>query len=407
VLLGDVEVGVLVRTGEHSRFEPSQAWAEQPAGERPVLGQQFEEDPYAAHVGRNRMGVPLWFEHLLPEVGGPLRDAVAAAADVSPARGFSLLLLLGEELPGAVRVRPLDGEVSFRTVSRRVRENRAGDVSDDPLPLRVSLAGVQFKISARLGKRGIAVPGWDEEGDWIVKFADQAHTDLPAIEYWTMRWAAEAGMNVPEVRLVETSSIDGIDHLAHITGQHAFAIERYDRSASGRVHQEDFAQVLGLDAGRAKYDRTNIDTIVNIVARLAPRDVEELLTRIVFTVLAGNDDAHAKNWSFWYPDGTNVRLSPAYDLVATLVFPQYAANTMALRLAGIRRFEDVNLRSFETLARATGLESGRVEQVVRSAVQRQVAAWGDLREESGVHNGLRHFLDDRLATLRLARQVLG
>lgn len=403
VLLGDQEVGVLVRTGEHSRFEPSQTWAERPAGERTILGQQFEEDPYAAHVGRSRMGVPLWFEHLLPEVDGPLRAAVADAVDLSPARGFALLLLLGRDLPGAVRVLPLDGDISFRTVSRRVRESRGAE-PDGSLPLRVSLAGVQFKISARMGKHGIAVPGWDEEGDWIVKFADQAHADLPAIEYWTMTWAAEAGLDVPAVRLEPTASIEGIDRVRNVAGEHAFAIERYDRVAGGRIHQEDFAQVLGLDAGDAKYRGTNIDTIVNLVARLAPDDVDELVGRIVFNVLAGNDDAHAKNWSLWYPTPTVPRLSPAYDLVATLFFPQYRDNTMALKFAGARRFEDVDLRRFDALARATGLDGDRVESVVRAAAQRQVAAWSVVRERPGIHVGLKQFIDERLRTLRLARR---
>lgn len=105
--------------------------------------------------------------------------------------------------------------MSFRTVARRVREP-LGASTDEALPLRVSLAGLQFKISARLGKRGIAVPGWDEEGDWIIKLADQAHADLPAIEFVTMSWAAEAGLNVPAMRLERTSMIEGIAHLHNV-----------------------------------------------------------------------------------------------------------------------------------------------------------------------------------------------
>lgn len=244
VLLGEQEVGVLERRGEHSRFEPSQEWAEQPAGERPVLGQQFEEDPFAAHVAGRRFGVPLWFEHLLPELDGPLREAIARAVDVSPARGFALALLLGEDLPGAVRVRAADVEVSFATVARRVR-GAAEAGSDEALPLRISLAGVQFKISARQGKRGIAVPGWDEEGDWIVKFASQRFVTLPQNEFVTMTWAREAGLTVPQVRLERTADIEGLGHLSEIAGEIAFAIERYDlRPDQRRAHPSG-----GLRAG--------------------------------------------------------------------------------------------------------------------------------------------------------------
>lgn len=406
VLLGDEEVGILVRSGERSRFEPSEIWAQRPAGERPVLGQQFEEDPYAAHAGRSRTGVPLWFEHILPEVNGPLRAAVAKAIDISPSRGFALLLVLGEDLPGNVRVRAVEGDLSFSTVSRRIRETR-GQHAEEPLPLRVSLSGVQFKISARLGKRGIAVPGRDQEGDWIVKFADQAHAGLPTVEFVTMSWAAESGLTVPDIRLEPTSAITGIDRLAQVAGEFAFAIKRYDRTSHGRVHQEDFAQVLALGTGNAKYNKTNIDTIVKITATLAPEDIDELLSRIVFCVLCGNDDAHAKNWSFWYPNPTQPRLSPAYDLVATLSFPQYTDNPMALKLAGARRFGDVDLARFGALARSTGLDPERVESVVCAAVEQQVEAWSVIRERETVPRELQTFVDTRLSRSRLVREVGG
>jgi len=351
------------------------------------------------------MGVPLWFEHLLPEINGPLRSAVAKAVDISPSRGFALLLVLGEDLPGNVRVRAVEGYLSFNTVSRRVRETQ-GQSTEEPLPLRVSLSGVQFKISARLSKRGIAVPGWDEEGDWIVKFADQAHASLPAVEFVTMSWAAESGLVVPEMRLESTSAIAGIDHLAQVAGEFAFAIKRYDRSSHGRVHQEDFAQILGLGAGDDKYSKTNIDTIVKITATLTPADIDELLSRIVFCVLCGNDDAHAKNWSFWYPKPTEPRLSPAYDLVATLSFPQYAGNPMALKLAGARRFGEVDIARFRALARSTGLDPDHVESVARVAVERQVDAWSAIREREGTPRELRTFVDTRLGRSRLVRDVV-
>lgn len=402
VMLGDEEVGALIRHGEHARFEPSEDWARKPAGERPVLGQQFEEDPFAAHVGRNRMGVPLWFDHLLPEVDGPLRQAVAGAVDIAPARGFPLLILLGNDLPGNIKVQPAEGDISFRTVARRVRESRGG-VEDDALPLRVSLAGVQFKISARLGKRGIAVPAWDEEGDWIVKFADQGHKELPQIEYGTMEWAREAGLNIPRTRLEPTESIEGIEHLKAIAGDFAFAIERYDRTPAGRIHQEDFAQVLGVRTGDGKYRDVNIDTIVRLIGELAPEDLDELLARIVFCVIAGNDDAHAKNWSLWYPDPAKPRLSPAYDLVATLVFPQYQANSMALKLAGARRFEEVDGSRFQRLAKAANIDQERVDQVVKEAVGSQIAAWEIVREGEAIPQSMKDFVDDRLRAVPLAR----
>lgn len=404
VLLGDEEVGVLERRGEHSRFEPARRWAERPAGDRPILGQQFEEDPFAGHVGGRRFGVPLWFEHLLPELDGPLREAVARAADISPARGFALLLLLGEDLPGAVRVRAADSAVSFATVARRVR-GAAESHAEEALPLRISLAGVQFKISARIGKRGIAVPGWDEEGDWIVKFANQRFVTLPQNEFLTMTWARDAGLTVPEVRLERTAEIDGIGHLSDVAGDLAFAIERYDRSGDGRIHQEDFSQVMGLQAGDAKYLALNTDTIVRVVARIAPEDVDELLRRIVFCVVCGNDDAHAKNWSLWYPQPTVARLAPAYDLVSTVEY--FPRNDMSLKLAGERSFNRVGLAQFRALADRTGVEADRVDAIVRQSVEQQVSAWEGIRDRPEVYDAYRSAVEHHIDSLILVREVTG
>lgn len=395
VLLHEVQVGVLERHGESSRFEPAQEWAEQPAGARSVLGQQFEEDPFAAHG--TRYGAPGWFEHLLPEVGGPLREVIAASLGLAPGRSFGLLLALGDDLPGAVRVRAMDQD-QISTVARRERKDTEAGMSEE-LPLRVSLAGLQFKISARLGKRGIALPAHDEEGDWILKFADQRFATLPRNEFLTMSWAAATGLNVPEVLLVATESVPGLSAIGPAVGDEAFAIRRYDRSVSGRIHQEDFAQVLGIAPGDSKYSATNSDTILKVVATLAPLDANEVLRRLVFCVLSGNDDAHAKNWSLWYPNKTQPRLAPAYDLVSTAEY--FPDNAMSLKLAGARRFDEVDRERFRSLANRVGLDPNHVDEVVAQTVSDARIAWREIREHDAMYPPLRDLIDERLRGSRL------
>jgi serine/threonine-protein kinase HipA len=403
VSLNEVLVGVLQRRGESSRFEPAEAWADLPAGERPVLGQQFEEDPFSAH--RSRYGAPVWFEHLLPEQGGPLREAIARSLNLAPARSFPLLLALGEDLPGAVKIRPLDATGAPMTVARRERDTvESHPDAGESLPLRISLAGVQFKISARMGKRGIAVPASSGIGDWILKFADQRFPTLAVNEFVTMTWAGAAGIDVPEIRLLDPDSVQGVDKLVVNPGDHIFAIRRYDRTDEGRVHQEDFAQVLGLPPGDAKYTGTNIDTLVSVISRVTPADLDELLSRLTFCLLCGNDDAHAKNWSLWYPGGTSARLSPAYDLVSTIEF--LPDNDMSLKVAGARRFADVDRARFQRLAQRTGLDVSHVDEVVVDAVRRQVEAWQGIRETPQMTDALRAIIDERLPTLPLVRQCL-
>lgn len=45
-----------------------------------------------------------------------------------------------------------------------------------------------------------------------------------------------------------------------------------------------------------------------------------MIDRIVLNILVGNGDAHVKNWTFIYPDGSRPQLSPAYDIVPTVLY---------------------------------------------------------------------------------------
>jgi serine/threonine-protein kinase HipA len=201
---------------------------------------------------------------------------------------------------------------------------------------------------------------------------------------------------------VRTESIPGIERFGPAVGELAFAIKRYDRTESGRIHQEDFAQALGLSPGDAKYEATNMDTIVRVVATLAPEDVDELTGRIAFNIVCGNDDAHAKNWSLWYPVPTQARLSPAYDLVSTVEY--FPENDMSLKLAQARRFVEVGRDRFKLLANRTGVDPHHLDEVLVNAVRRQVAAWTEVRERDEVTTDFRKLIDARLQGLRLVRE---
>ena len=102
----------------------------------------------------------------------------------------------------------------------------------------------------------------------------------------------------------------------------AVVIERYDRSPDapqGRIHQEDFNQVLGA-AGNQKYQKyggkVSLERIARVFSAIGDRDsLERLFKLVVVSVAVGNLDLHAKNVSLLHrPDGS-MTLSPAYDVV--------------------------------------------------------------------------------------------
>jgi len=359
---------------------------------RPILGQQFLDDPDHVHSSRQR--TPPWFSNLLPE--GPLRELIARQAGVSVYREFFLLHHLGEDLPGAVRIVaaeafPEDAEVALPAADEHPR-------ADD---WHFSLAGVQLKFSALREGRGMTIPVSGTGGDWIIKLPDARFPDVPENEQATMRWAEASGITIPEIQLIPVAEISGLPPEAvTVAGQTALAVRRFDRPlADRRVHIEDFAQILGLYPEQ-KYASYNYETLANLVYKLAGESgLDEFIRRLVFVVASGNGDAHLKNWSLIYTDGVNARLSPAYDFVSTI---QYQADDLlALNLARSKRWQDVTRESFLRLARKIGEDETRMADRLEHAREDIMAAWNASRGDLGYTTQARERISHHLARVPL------
>lgn len=406
VLLGDAVIGeMLCERGPDRilfRFGPAYL-ARSP---RPVLGQQFENDLGLLH--RSNLRVPSWFGHLLPDPEGPLREILADHAGVSSAREFYLLGRLGEDLPGAVRVRPR-GEW---TPPRTARERDAAAEADE---LRFSLAGMQLKFSVKVAQDGLTIPARGEGGDWIVKLPGDL-PDLPENEAAILDWASAAGIDVPEHRLVAIERIARLP-VEYPKGGNALAVRRYDRAPEARIHQEDFAQVRGKAPGNDGKYEGNYETIGAIVlARAGLEDFRAFIRRLVFVVLSNNGDAHLKNWSLVYPDGVRPRLAPAYDLVFVGAY-QGHGRKLALKLGGTRRFEEVRASTFRGLAESIlpkvaaslsappPLDPAEVEAWAREDSTRILDVWSTLRPSLGLSREVKDRLGAHLARMPLSRGV--
>lgn len=373
VHLRDIHVGTLtLLADERIEFVISEEYRQRHP--RPVLGQFFEDDRTRRHVSRMRL--PHFFSNLLPE--GPLRELIAEREQVSRQREFFLIARLGEDLPGAIIVRP-SGMLSL-VEPGPIEEPRPASTHQEQEPLRFSLAGVQLKFSMLRKDRGMTLPSAGRGGDWIVKLPDNRYNHVPENEFSMMTWARAAGITVPEVTLVKVADVEGLPEGITLREDLAYAIRRFDRPEPGRrIHMEDMAQVLGLYSDE-KYKKYNYETVANIILKVAGLDaLHEFLRRIVFITAIGNGDAHHKNWSLLYPDGTHAELSPAYDLVSTIQY--MTGDSLALNLAKSKRFEDVSLDSFERLARKLELSTDDVLPVVRSAVSATLDTWASLHPD--------------------------
>jgi serine/threonine-protein kinase HipA len=368
VLLGALEVGI-IRTERDGRVEFTFTPQYLAADRRPVLGQYFED--HLDEVHRSQTHLPPFFSNLLPE--GGLRELVARRANVHRDREPALLAVLGEDLPGAVVVRRADDTGDGQDERDDDLEAVATPSTEDAL--RFSLAGAQLKFSVlyRAGTRGPTVPIDGRGGNWIAKLPGDTYANVPENEYEMVLWAGRAGITVPEVDLVTVAEVEGLP-IQLDPERRVFLSRRFDRPEPGvRIHQEDFAQVANVRVS-ARYGTLSYAGIAKIVRAVAGEDdLDEVIRRLAFHVLIGNGDAHLKNWSLVYPDGIRARLSPAYDLVATVTY--IPADKLGLKLSRENRFDHIRVQHFERLADHVGVPRDHVVGLVRSTIQRAMASW--------------------------------
>jgi serine/threonine-protein kinase HipA len=372
VFLGERDVGA-IRSQRDGRTEFVFSSDYLTAGERPVLGQYFEDHLDTVH--RSQTQLPAFFSNLLPE--GGLRELLARRAGVHRDRELPLIALLGDDLPGAVVVRRVDDPAEAPADDPAEPEGRNGPAGVDGQQhqaLRFSLAGAQLKFSVLYGPatRGPTLPIDGRGGNWIAKLPSETFPNVPEHEYEMVLWAGRTGITVPEVELVTVGDIAGLP-IQLDRGRHVFLSRRFDRPESGRRHQEDFAQVANVRAGE-RYGVLSHASIARIVRAVAGEDdFDEVIRRTAFNILIGNGDAHLKNWSLTYPDRVHARLSPAYDLVSTVTY--IPDDKLGLKLSRENRFYEFRLAHFERLADKVGVSRDRVTRIVRDTIQRAMATW--------------------------------
>ena len=254
--------------------------------------------------------------------------------------------MLGQDLPGAIIVKPADGEAFLPDTNEPVE----GDEDREKQALRFSLAGIQLKFSAvKDAKGGLTIPVNGVGGSWIVKLPSGTFKGVPENEFSMMELARQIGMDVPETGLYGIDKIENIPEGIEQFGDQAFAVKRFDRNEEGGgIHMEDFAQIFGVYP-RDKYKKASMRNIAEVIGIEGQEsDTQEFIRRLVFNILIGNADMHLKNWSLIYRDPQTASIAPAYDFVSTV--PYMADETMALKVGRSKRFDAFNLDELSYLA---------------------------------------------------------
>lgn len=353
VFLDDRHVGVLEQDADG---DPLFTYL---PGARPIsISLPVREEPY-------REGECAFFEGVLPEEGQ--RQALERATHISRSNVNGLLDLLGGDVAGALRLLPV-GEAPVQSTSAVIPAPLSDEELDDILrrlpfrpmlvgegELRLSLAGAQTKLPVCITDEGaVRLPAPGEPTTHILKPAIPSYPGTTENEAFVMRLASEMGLPVAKVEARRVFAERGLPTY--------LLVERYDRERQNgrvvRLHQEDFCQALGLSSAY-KYENhlgpglARCRKLIFDHSEKPGADARDFIDAVMFNLIVGNGDAHAKNFSFLYTS-KGIRLAPLYDLLSTVFYPGLSMG-MAMAIDGRFRFADIDRQALESGAKAIGL----------------------------------------------------
>ena len=348
--------------------------------------------------------LPPWFAGLLPE--GALRDLVLTEMGPGDHDQFDVITRLGGDLPGAVIVTP-ETEDLESAGPLRLERVRGLTTAEPQGMIKFSLAGVQLKLTGDLNGDRLTLPGQGASGHCIIKLPAKHYPGLPEAEFAAMQLAQAVGVDIAPCRLMPRDIVKDVPGEFLAFGDNVLVVDRFDRpGGDARVHIEDAGQVLGA-LNVYKYTMGTTETVMNMVRRFSTdsrADLAEGLRRMTVDVLVGNGDNHLKNWSFRFPKAGETRLSPAYDIVPTVLYEP--RDELALRFVGTHRFESVSLHRFERLASYLGVDPKWALKEVRRTIEAALDLWPamlpDLLEDRRADA-----LVERLNQLPLVTEILG
>lgn len=232
---------------------------------------------------------------------------------------------------------------------------------------KMSIQGVQVKLSARLKINKGCFEIVDKQGQYILKPQSEDYPELPQNEALTMSLAALIGIEVPVHGLVYSKD-----------NSMTYFIKRFDRIGHNKkLPLEDFAQLLGEDR-QTKYDSSmeKVITVIQDFCTFPKIELVKLFKLTLFNFLIGNEDMHLKNFSL-ITRGQIISLSPAYDLLNSTIALKNAKEELALPLNGRKN----NLRKkdfFEYFAVERLQLNSNIINVIFQEIQQAIPLWHEL-----------------------------
>ncbi|MDD4922629.1 MAG: HipA domain-containing protein [Bacteroidales bacterium] len=219
-------------------------------------------------------------------------------------------------------------------------ENQMKDLALRVIQSQMTVTGVQPKLSLNLTdgenkkepKRFTIVGLW---GNYILKPQAEKYPQMPEVEDLTMHLAEIAKINVVPHSLIRLKS-----------GQLAYITKRIDRIDQQKLHMEDMCQLTERQTEH-KY-LASYEQVAKAILKYSTNpglDLVNFSELVLFSFLTGNADMHLKNFSLIYDPTNGPVLSPAYDMLSTVLVNPEDDEDLALNING--RKKKINRKDFE------------------------------------------------------------
>jgi serine/threonine-protein kinase HipA len=350
-------------------------------------------------------GLPGLLADSLPDrFGSAVLDAWLAreGRDVQSVSSVERLCYTGSRGMGALEFRPSKGqsrkadeevqiarlvELSSQILSERdgfttvLEDGQEEEALLDIISVGTSAGGARAKAVVAINRdtgeirSGQVDPGPEFE-HWLLKFDGvrdgerlEESQGYGAIEYAYSRMAGEAGVTMADCELLEES------------GRRHFMTRRFDRIDGQKLHMQSLGALAHFDFNRpGAYSYEQAMQVMRQLG-LPASALEEQFRRMVFNVVARNQDDHVKNIAFLMDRSGRWTLAPAFDV--TYSFRPSGGPTSRHQMTINGKRDGFVLEDFERCAETVALRRGRVSSIVDQVVQ-AVARWPSHASDVGV-----------------------
>ncbi|VVN91843.1 type II toxin-antitoxin system HipA family toxin [Pseudomonas fluorescens] len=369
-----------------------------------LYGQSYLKNPQA--IPLNNLELPLGTEMIEPPAGLKIASGIRDASPDAWGRRVIINRLYGkaglaaydQDLDeqtymlesGSDRIGALDFQLSPTEYVSRSNDNatleellNAAELVEKGIPLTAELDQALRHGSSIGGARPKALIKADD-AKYVAKFSASNDTvSVVKSEFIMMRLAHLLGLDAAPVKIQQ------------VLGKDVLLIERFDRVPQpggwARRIMVSALTLLGLDEMMARY--TSYEDLTHLIRKYfhdPKRDLHELFSRLVFNILCGNTDDHARNHAAFF-DGKAYSLTPAYDIC-----PQNRSGNVASQ--GMLIMGGANQSQIALCLDAAHLfllDRGRARQIVLKQIEGIRAYWELVCQESGVSQVDRNVLATR------------